>query len=92
MKRKRSGTDHKHVAVALGYRSIFGLEDHWRSTIGLVVIYCGGCRLRGQMSSSKRIGGRKVNPDDDVPDANNKAEAEPPTVTGNPLQNNSERH
>ncbi|KRZ79524.1 hypothetical protein T10_9258 [Trichinella papuae] len=34
----------------------------------------------GQMSSSKRIGGRKVNPDDDVPDANNKAEAEPPTV------------
>ncbi|KRZ77842.1 Transposon Tf2-6 polyprotein [Trichinella papuae] len=33
----------------------------------------------GQMSSSKRIGGRKVDPDDDVPDVNNKAEAEPPT-------------
>ncbi|KRZ70483.1 hypothetical protein T10_6078 [Trichinella papuae] len=40
----------------------------------------------GQMSSSKRIGGQKVDPDGDVPDANNKAEAEPPTVTGNPLQ------
>ncbi|KRZ00054.1 hypothetical protein T11_1370 [Trichinella zimbabwensis] len=23
-----------HVAAALGYRSIFGLEDQWRSTIG----------------------------------------------------------
>ncbi|KRZ65569.1 hypothetical protein T10_1382 [Trichinella papuae] len=40
----------------------------------------------GQMSSSKRICGCKVNPDGDVPDKNNKAEADPPTVTANPLQ------
>ncbi|KRY87739.1 hypothetical protein T4D_12547 [Trichinella pseudospiralis] len=30
--------------------------------------------------------GCEVNPDDDVPDENNKAEADPPTVTENPLQ------
>ncbi|KRZ16695.1 hypothetical protein T11_18383 [Trichinella zimbabwensis] len=83
-----------HVAAALGYRSIFGLEDQWRSTVESVETWREDwCSVSGgQMSSSKRIGGRKVDPDGDVPDANNKAEAEPPTVTGNPLQNNSERH
>ncbi|KRX70059.1 hypothetical protein T06_15935 [Trichinella sp. T6] len=33
------------------------------------------------------MGGRKVNADGDGPDENNKAEAEPPTVTENPLHN-----
>ncbi|KAL1226438.1 Hepatoma-derived growth factor-related protein [Trichinella spiralis] len=32
------------------------------------------------------MGGRKVNADGDVPEEKNKAEAEPPTVTENPLQ------
>ncbi|KRZ10709.1 Tigger transposable element-derived protein 1 [Trichinella zimbabwensis] len=107
-----------HVAVALGYRSIFGLEDQWRSTVvrrrnvashwcavlvgdrsccdllrWLLIARCnkqlkrlsGVCFVdqSGQMSSSKRIGGRKVNPDGDVPDTNNKAETDPPTVTAN---------
>ncbi|KRZ72306.1 hypothetical protein T10_10839 [Trichinella papuae] len=40
----------------------------------------------GQMSSSKRVGGRKANSDGDGSDENNKAEADPPTVTANPLQ------
>ncbi|KRY40461.1 hypothetical protein T01_3494 [Trichinella spiralis] len=32
-----------------------------------------------------KMGGRKVNADGDGPDENNKAEAEPPTVTEPPL-------
>ncbi|KRZ65718.1 hypothetical protein T10_11214 [Trichinella papuae] len=39
-----------------------------------------------QMSTSKRVGGRNVHSDGDGPDENNKAEADPPTVTANPLQ------
>ncbi|KRY99008.1 hypothetical protein T11_16004 [Trichinella zimbabwensis] len=40
-----------------------------------------------QMSSSKRVGDREVNSDGVGPDENNKAEAEPPTVTANPQRN-----
>ncbi|KRY87918.1 hypothetical protein T4D_15164 [Trichinella pseudospiralis] len=46
----------------------------------LVVICC------GQMFSSKRVDGRKVNSDGDGPDESIKAEADPPTVTADPLQ------
>ncbi|KRZ84548.1 hypothetical protein T08_2863 [Trichinella sp. T8] len=38
------------------------------------------------MSSARKMGGRKVNADSDFPEQKNKAEAEPPTVTENPLQ------
>ncbi|XP_003369283.1 hypothetical protein Tsp_04704 [Trichinella spiralis] len=36
------------------------------------------------------MGGRKVNADGDVPEEKNKAEAEPPNVTENPLQRNQD--
>ncbi|KRZ13078.1 hypothetical protein T11_9322 [Trichinella zimbabwensis] len=82
-----------------GEASAFGPDDRWQSTegrrhvavIGCVrfwfqishaVIYCGGCH----MSSSNRVGGRKVNSDSDDPAENNKVVADPPAVTENPLQ------
>ncbi|KRZ02707.1 hypothetical protein T11_1925 [Trichinella zimbabwensis] len=74
-----------------GYRSTFGPDDRWRSTVGkrrrseLLVMCSFGSR---SMSSSKRVGARKVNSDGDGLDENNKAEADPPTVTAlryNPL-------
>ncbi|KRZ73912.1 hypothetical protein T10_1914, partial [Trichinella papuae] len=83
----------------------FGLDDRWWSTVGRrhvavigrvqfgfpfgrVVIYCGDCH----MSSSKRVGGRKVNSDGDDPTENNKAVADhPPAVTASPLQLISQR-
>ncbi|KRZ01717.1 hypothetical protein T11_11504 [Trichinella zimbabwensis] len=50
-------------------------------------LVCGfGSRSSNQMSTSKRVGGRNVHSDGDGPDENNKAEADPPTVTANPLQ------
>ncbi|KRZ79756.1 hypothetical protein T10_10524 [Trichinella papuae] len=39
----------------------------------------------GRMSSSKGVGGRKVNSCGDDPVENNKAVADPPAVTANPL-------
>ncbi|KRY29775.1 hypothetical protein T01_13024, partial [Trichinella spiralis] len=44
------------------------------------------------MSSARKMGGRKVNADGDVPEEKNKAEAEPPTVTENPLQRITRHH
>ncbi|KRZ73005.1 hypothetical protein T10_1690, partial [Trichinella papuae] len=94
--------DFIHDAGALDSATVasaFGLDDRWQSTegrrhvavIGCVrfwfqishaVIYCGGCH----MSSSNRVGGRKVNSDSDDPAENNKVVADPPAVTENPLQ------
>ncbi|KRY40948.1 PiggyBac transposable element-derived protein 2 [Trichinella spiralis] len=70
-KRRKGGADTNHVAVTHGYN---------RSSCDLLRrLLIPRCNKR-----SKRLSG--VNADGDVPEEKNKAEAEPPTVTENPLQ------
>ncbi|KRY75753.1 hypothetical protein T4B_3813 [Trichinella pseudospiralis] len=66
-----------HDAVSFGY--ILGCV-RFGLPIGLGVICCDG-----RMSSSKRVGGCKVNSDGDNPDERNKAVAEPSAETADLL-------